>query len=41
MSKSRAKKEAIKKGFTRIICLFLAVAMVASTFIYLLYYLFQ
>lgn len=41
MSKSRAKKEAFKKGLARVVCLLLAVAMVASTFIYLLYYLFQ
>lgn len=41
MSKSRAKKEAFKKGLVRAVCLILAVSMVASTFIYLLYYLLQ
>ena len=41
MSKSRVKKEAFKKGLARVICLILAIAMVASTFVYLLYYLLQ
>ncbi len=41
MSKSRMKKEALKKGAARIVCFILAMAMVASTFVYLLYYLLQ